>query len=84
MNKVIPPQGSAVHVLYHKAKSKTLLDVAERETMGWLNSNTGKDIYIQHDRTVESIQNSNGSAIGIRIPIKSLIKICIVDGKESK
>jgi hypothetical protein len=84
MNITIPPEGSAVHVVYLESESKTLLDFAERETLGWLNSNTGKDIYIQHDRTFESVQNSYGSAIGIRIPIRSLVKICVVHSKESK
>ena len=84
MKKAIPPEGSAVHVVYLESESKTLLDIAERESMGWLNSSTGKDIYIQHDRTVENNQNSHGSANGIRIPINSLIKICVVQSKESK
>ncbi|MCJ7722064.1 hypothetical protein MUO98_06635, partial [Candidatus Bathyarchaeota archaeon] len=84
MEQAIPPEGSAVHVRYlESGTSKTLLDVAERETLGWLNSNTGKEIYIQHDRTVESLQNSHGSASGIRIPISSIVKICLVDKRES-
>ena len=85
MDTTIPHKGSAVYVLYFEsASSKTLVDVAERETLGWLNDETEKDIYIQHDRTVDSFQNSHGSASGIRIPISSIIKICIVDKKESK
>jgi hypothetical protein len=72
MDIAIPPLGSPVHVLYIESEAKTLLDVGKRETLGWLIRNTGKDIYIQHDKTV-----------GIRIPILSLVKICVVDGKES-
>jgi hypothetical protein len=83
MDIAIPPLGSPVHVLYIESEAKTLLDVGKRETLGWLIRNTGKDIYIQHDKTVENNQNSHGSAIGIRIPIISLVKICVVDGKES-
>ena len=83
MEQAIPPEGSAVHVLYHESESKSLLDVAERETLGWLNSNTGKEIYIQHDRTVESLQNLHGSSNGIRIPISSILEICLIVERES-
>jgi len=85
MKVTVPPQGSAVYVLYlGSGPSKTLKDVAERETLGWLNNETGKDIYIQHQRTVDSFPNSQGSASGIRIPISSILEICIVDKKERK
>ena len=71
--------GSAVHVRYlESGTSKTLLDTAERETVGWLTHEIGKEIYIQHDRTVESFQNSHGSASGIRIPINSILEICLI------
>jgi hypothetical protein len=84
MNITIPAIGSAIYVLYlEPGPSKTLLDVAERETLGCLNNETGKDIYIQHHRTVDSFQNSYGSASGIRIPLNSIVKICVVDERES-
>jgi len=84
MTITIPPKGSAVYVLYlESGHSKALLDVAERETLGWLNDETGKGIYIQHDRIVDSFQNSHGTASGIRIPISSIVKICLVDKRES-
>jgi hypothetical protein len=84
MEQAIPPEGSAVHVRYlESGTSKTLFDVAERETLGWLNSNTGKEIYIQHDRTVESLQNLHGSSNGIRIPISSILEICPIVERES-
>ena len=79
------PEGSAVYVLYiEPGPSKTLVDLAERETLGWLKNITGKDIYIQHSRTVDSFPNSCGSANGIRIPISSIITICAVDKRESE
>jgi hypothetical protein len=75
MTITIPALGSAVYVLYlESGPSMTLLDVAERETLGWLNDETGKDIYIQHIRTVDSLQNSHGSASGI-----ILRKSCILE-----
>ncbi|WNZ28486.1 MAG: hypothetical protein IAX21_07400 [Candidatus Bathyarchaeota archaeon] len=83
MALTIPALGSAVYVLYlEHGPSKTLVDLAERETLGWLNNETGKDIYIQHVRTVDVFPNSHGSANGIRIPINSIIKICVVDKRE--
>ena len=85
MTLTIPALGSAVYVLYlEPGPSKTLVDLAERETLGWLNNDTGKDIYIQHHRTVDAFPNSHGSASGIRIPISSIVKICVVDKKESE
>ena len=85
MTLTIPALGSAVYVLYlEPGPSKTLLDVAERETLGWLNKETGKDLYIQHVRTVASFPNSHGSANGTSIPISSIVKICVVDKRESE
>jgi len=85
MTLTIPALGSAVYVLYlEPGPSKTLVDLAERETLGWLNNDTGKDIYIQHHRTMDSFPNSHGSANGINIPINSILKICAVDKRESE
>jgi len=85
MTVTIPALGSAVYVLYlESGTSKALVDLAEKETLGWLNNETGKDIYIQHVRTVDSFPNSHGSASGIRIPISSIVKICVVDKRESE
>jgi len=84
MEQAIPPEGSAVHVRYlESGNSKTLLDVAERETVGWLTHEIGKEIYIQHDRIVESLQNSHGSSNGIRISISSILEICLIVERES-
>ena len=85
MTLTIPALGSAVYVLYlEPGPSKTLVDLAERETLGWLYNDTGKDIYIQHHRTVDSFPNSHGSANGIRIPINSIVKIRLVTKRESE
>jgi hypothetical protein len=85
MTLTIPAVGSAIYVLYlEPGPSKTLADIAEKETLGWLNNDTGKDIYIQQTRTVDAFPNSHGSARGIRIPISSILKISIVEKRESE
>ena len=85
MTLTIPALGSAVYVLYlEPGPSKTLVDLAEKETLGWLNNDTGKDIYIQHHKTVDIFPNSHGSASGTSIPINSILKICVVEKRESE
>jgi hypothetical protein len=79
MTVTIPPLGSAVYVLYlESGPSNTLLDAAERETMGWVAQEIGQYINIQHDRTIENIQYSSGSGSGMLIPKSSILEIYLV------
>jgi hypothetical protein len=73
------PKDSAVYIRYldhvlFKNTPKAIEDAAERETIGWLTQETDNLLCIQHDRTVESLQNSSGSASGL-----VLLKSCIIE-----
>lgn len=79
------PKGSAVYIRYlDQGPNQTLSDVAERETMGWLAQEIGPYVNIQYDRTIESIQYSNGSGSGILIPKTSILEIHLVVKRESE
>jgi len=49
-------------------------DSAERETVGWLTQENKELICIQHDRTIESLQQATGTASGL-----VLLKSCILE-----
>ena len=79
------PKGSRVYIRYlDQSFSQTLSVLSERETMGWLSQEIGPYINIQHDRTIEKIQNSKGSGSGILIPKESIIKIYLIEDVESE
>jgi hypothetical protein len=64
------PLGSAVYVQYRNE----IKDSAERETIGWLTKKVGDSVYIEHDRTIESIQTSSGSGNGIILQNKCVLE----------
>ncbi len=73
------PKGSAVYIRYREHipfgnHIKTIKVAAERETIGWLTQEIGDYVCIQHDRTIEKLQYSSGSASGI-----VLRKSCILE-----
>ena len=73
------PLGSVVYIRYldhvlFKNTPDAVEDAAERETVGWLTQETGKLLCIQHDRTMESLQYSSGTASGL-----VLLKNCILE-----
>jgi hypothetical protein len=79
------PKDSAVYIRYlDQGLNPIMPDAAERETMGWLTQELGNYICIQHDRTIESFQYSNGSASGIRLPKSSILEIHVVVKRESE
>ena len=85
MDVAIPPKGSAVYVRYlDNSFSQTLSVLSERETMGWFSQEIGSYINIQHDRTIDKIEYSNGSGSGILIPKESIIKIFHIADMESE
>jgi len=73
------PQGSAVyiryldHVLYRNTQ-EAVENAAERETIGWLTQENKELLCIQHDRTIENLQNASGTATGL-----VLLKSCILE-----
>jgi len=73
------PNGSAVYIRYldhvlYRNTPEGLEDAAERETIGWLTQETGDLLCIQHDRTIERLQYSGGTASGM-----VLLKSCILE-----
>ena len=73
------PLGSAVYIRYRdhvlfRNTSETLENAAERETIGWLTQENKELVCIQHDRTVESLNYSSGTASGL-----VLLKSCIIE-----
>ena len=73
------PCGSAVYIRYrdhilYRNTPEALEDAAERETMGWLTQETGELLCVQHDRTVEELQYTRGTASGL-----VLLKSCILE-----
>jgi len=78
MDKAIP-KGSAVYIRYKdhilfRNTAKPIADAAERETLGWLTQENNELLCIQHDRTIESLQHSSGTASGL-----ILLKSCILE-----
>jgi len=78
MNQAIP-KGSIVYIRYKdhvlfRNIAKPLKDVAERETVGWLTQENKELVCVQHDRTVESLNYSSGTASGLL-----LLKSCILE-----
>ena len=60
------PKGSAVYIRYKDhGLNQTIPDAAERETLGWLTKEVGDSIFIEHDRTIESLESSSESGNGI-------------------
>jgi len=73
------PKGSIVYIRYKdhvlfRNVTQPLKDAPERETVGWLTQETGDLLCIQHDRTIESIKYSSGSASGL-----VLLKSCVLE-----
>ncbi len=73
------PKGSVVYIRYkdhvlYRNEAQPLKDAAECETVGWLTQETGDLLCIQHDRTIESIKYSSGTASGL-----VLLKSCILE-----
>jgi hypothetical protein len=78
MSKAIP-KGSIVYIRYKdhvlfRNTPEDLENAAERETVGWLTQETGELLCIQHDRTIESLNYSSGTASGL-----VLLKSCILE-----
>ena len=72
------PQGSVVYVRYKDhvlfRNTKPIKDAAERETVGWLTQENSELLCIQHDRTIESLNESCGTTSGLL-----LLKSCILE-----
>ena len=78
MGKAIP-QGSAVYIRYldhvlYRNTPEAVENAAERETIGWLTQENKELLCIQHDRTIENLQNASGTASGL-----VLLKSCILE-----
>jgi len=61
------------HVLYRNTP-EALENAAERETMGWLTRENKELLCVQHDRTIENLQNASGTASGL-----VLLKSCVLE-----
>jgi len=73
------PLGSVVYIRYrdhvlYRNTTEALENAAERETIGWLTQENRELVYIQHDRTIESLQYTSGTASGL-----VLLKSCILE-----
>ena len=73
------PKGSAVYIRYRdnipfSNTIETIKVAAERETIGWLTQEIGEYLCNQHDRTIEKLQYTSGTASGI-----VLRKSCILE-----
>jgi hypothetical protein len=78
MRKAIP-HGSAVYIRYldhvlYRNTPEAVENAAERETIGWLTQENKELLCIQHDRTIENLQNASGTASGL-----VLLKSCILE-----
>ncbi len=74
------PQGSVVYVRYKDhvlfRNTKPIKDAAERETVGWLTQENIELLCIQHDRTIESLNYSSGTASGLVLMKACILEIC--------
>jgi hypothetical protein len=61
------------HVLYRNTP-EALENAAERETIGWLTQENKELLCIQHDRTIENLQNASGTVTGL-----VLLKSCVLE-----
>src|SRR3989337_3364717 len=81
MTQAIPP-GSVVYVRYKDhvlfRNTKPIKDAAERETVGWLTQETNELLCVQHDRTVESLNYSSGTASGLVLLKSCVLKIRVL------
>jgi hypothetical protein len=73
------PCGSAVYIRYrdhilYRNTQEALEDAAERETIGWLTQENKELLCVQHDRTVEELKYTSGTASGL-----VLLKSCILE-----
>ena len=73
------PLGSAVYIRYldhvlFRNTPEALDNAAERETIGWLTQENKELVCIQHDRTIESLQQARGTASGL-----VLLRSCILE-----
>jgi hypothetical protein len=78
MGQVIP-HGSAVYIRYRdhvlfRNTPKPIHRTAERETIGWLIRQNKEFMYIQHDRTIDSLHYTSGRVSGL-----VLLKSCILE-----
>ena len=79
------PKGSAVYIRYKDhGLNQTIPDAAERETLGWLTKEVGDSIFIEHDRTIESLESSSESGNGIFVRKNCILEIHVFVKKESK
>ncbi|HDQ06579.1 MAG TPA: hypothetical protein ENN36_07655 [Candidatus Bathyarchaeota archaeon] len=64
------PTGSPVYVQYKKEKDDSVVC----ETMGWLTKKAGGYVFIEHNRTTESILTSSGFGDGIIVHDNCILK----------
>ena len=79
MGKAIP-QGSAVYIRYldhvlYRNTPEALENAVERETIGWLTQENKELLCIQHDRTIENLQNASGTASGLVLLKSHILEI---------
>jgi len=63
------------HVLFRNTH-QPIEDAMERETVGWLTQETNELLCVQHDRTVESLNYSSGTASGLVLMKACILEIC--------
>jgi len=79
------PKGSAVYIRYlDHILNHTIPDAAERETSGWLTAEVNDSIYIEHDRTIESLKCSSGSGKGIILQKNCILEIRVICEKGER
>jgi hypothetical protein len=70
------PKGSPVYFRYKKKIDDSII----RETMGWLTKKVGGYVYVEHDRTIDSLLTPSGSGNGIIVHDSCILEkqvICI-------
>jgi hypothetical protein len=78
MGKAIP-KSTIVYIRYldhvvYRNSPEAVENAAERETIGWLTQENKELLCIQHDRTIENLQNASGTASGL-----VLLKSCALE-----
>jgi hypothetical protein len=71
-------------MVYIRYRNKDIPNSVEQETLGWLRTQIGDTLYIEHNRTIETPETFCGSGNGIWITESEIIKKIILDVKESK
>ncbi len=81
MGKTIPT-GSMAYIRYlNHNLNCNIVDAVVHETVGWITQKIGNFVCIQHERTLETLHSSSGSANGIILRKNCILEIRVIHEK---